>query len=360
MKVWYITFEGEMKDKSSGVGKKITGQVKALNQSGVLTEIKIFPNKSKIHKAMPFHTSSYWDKSIDIPGDITGLYIRYPKADFQMIRFLQRTKQNNPEIKIVIEIPTYPYEKEKYNCIIKARDRFYRRQLHKYVDRIAILGEYEEIFHIPAIKIKNGIDMEEVMIRQYAYGGDDMVHFCFVAMFSKWHGADRFIQGMIDYYTSGGEVPVQLHLIGEGPETPRLKQLSQNEKLKNKVFFEGKLNGKSLDGFYNKCDMAISSLGLHRLGLFMGSVLKSREYLAKGIPFCYAGKIDVFEENPVDFAFQIPGDETPVDIAGLLAFYDQLKSGEDMKILTARIRKYGEAYVDVISLMKPVADYFLS
>lgn len=112
-----------------------------------------------------------------------------------------------------------------------------------------------------------------------------------------------------------------------------------------------------MDAIYNKCSMALASLGLHRIGLSIASTLKTREYLAKGIPFVYSGEIDVFREDPVDFCFQVPADESPIDIEKLVAFHDRLYAREPEDDLIARIRSYAESHVGMNAAMKNVIDY---
>lgn len=109
---------------------------------------------------------------------------------------------------------------------------------------------------------------------------------------------------------------------------------------------------------YDKCNLAIASLGIHRLGISWLSTLKSREYLAKGIPFIYSGTIDVFAKNPVDFALQIPADDTPADFHSILSFYRNLYKKYSEEELCDRIRKYAEKYVSMFSAMKLTAEYF--
>ena len=68
---------------------------------------------------------------------------------------------------------------------------------------------------------------------------------------------------------------------------------------------------------YDRCHFAIASLGLHRIGIDVASTLKTREYLAKGMPFVYSGEVDVFRDEPAHFCMAVPADETPVDVAAL-------------------------------------------
>ena len=112
-----------------------------------------------------------------------------------------------------------------------------------------------------------------------------------------------------------------------------------------------------MDEVYDKCQFAIECLGCHRKGIDRSSSLKSREYLAKGMPFVYSGEIDVFLEDPVDFCLKVPADESPVDIEELVAFADGLYERESEEALIGRIRKYAEGHVGMNVAMKSVIDY---
>lgn len=118
------------------------------------------------------------------------------------------------------------------------------------------------------------------------------------------------------------------------------------------------LNMDDMDKIYCECTMAFASLGLHRIdsGL-VASTLKTREYLAKGIPFIYSGEVDVFQKNPVDFCFRVPADESPIDIQSVIDFHDRLYAGESEEHLISRIRSFAEEHVSWKVTMRPVIDY---
>ena len=87
------------------------------------------------------------------------------------------------------------------------------------------------------------------------------------------------------------------------------------------------------------------------------SSLKSREYLAKGIPFATSSKIDVFREHPVDFCLQLAGDDSPINIYKLIEFHDALYEKEAQSQLISRIRSFAEANVSIEGAMKNVIGY---
>jgi hypothetical protein len=81
--------------------------------------------------------------------------------------------------------------------------------------------------------------------------------------------------------------------------------------------------GRALDELFDHSDIAIASLGMHRIGLESASSLKTREYCARGIPFVFAGTDDSFKES-FPFALRIPVGDDPVDLSKVLADYQTM------------------------------------
>lgn len=135
----------------------------------------------------------------------------------------------------------------------------------------------------------------------------------FTSFFEKWHGCDLLIRGLANYYIQGGKRNIRLHLAGGGSELPNLKDLTAKVNLTDRVLFHGILDRDASSALFDSCTLAVGSLGLHRIGLTVASTLKTREYLARGIPFLYAGEIDVPMDRKSDFFLQIDSSERPVD-----------------------------------------------
>lgn len=360
MKAVYIAKKSEV--EHSGYSLKIDGQVKALNDLGITMTLLAFEKVRKWQRMLPFQTGTIWCRSIWLPKDINGLYIRYQRSDYQFIQFLKRARAQNKNIKIVVEIPTYPYDKEKVHWLRKVRDKLYRKKMKKYVDKIAILAECAYVFGIPTIRIMNGIDLEKIKMRNCMesreHNGRKIIRFCMVAHFEPWHGIDRFLKGMEIYYKNEGKEHIELHLAGDGLEMPNIKKIISDCSLEKYVILHGEMESGELDKLYDKCDIAIGSLGAHRKDIFLSSELKSREYLAKGIPFIYSCAMDIFEKKEVDFAFQCPADESFIKIDEVISFYNNLLKKESIESLSKRIREYAEKTIDMKEVMKPVAEYF--
>lgn len=351
-----------------GVIKKIQNQINALSNANIACDLKYIGKQQTtllgIVKRMPFGRDGLdWDAVLrSCDSNATALYIRKPyciSRDF--IAFLKSWKQVSRDTRIILELPTYPYDAE-YSSLkqktILIKDKLHRRQLPQYVDRIVNFGNHQKIFGVTSLRAINGIDASSIKERAPSLQPNGDIHAMCVASFSKWHGIDRAIAGLKQYIAAHPERSIHLHLLGDGQSLSDLKAMVSDFELSKYVNFYGMCDSSTIDRVFDKCTLAIECLGIHRKDPSMvSSSLKSREYLAKGIPFVYSGVIDVFRNDPVDFCLQIPADESPVDFEKVVEFHDRLyvKYSEDQ--LIARIRNYAVENVGIDAAMKSVIDY---
>lgn len=367
IKVCYI-YQDEIPqsdEQRSGVDRKALSQIKAFRAAGFRCQLAVPKLRKaffyKVAQLIPFGPNRYdWVSLSDLQADV--FYIRRPLFfSRQLIKMLGLLKLGNPTCKILFEIPTYPYDDEFSSLILRiilAKDRYCRKRIHTYVDRIVDLSGVKSIFGVPAIRIMNGVDLSKISPRRAdAFTKNGVVNIIVVASFSHWHGLDRLVAGLCAYYASKPCRKVVLHMVGEGPDRRILEDMVKDHYIDDYVCFYGQCGRAEMDRVYDQCSLAVECLGNHRKGITLSSSLKSREYLAKGIPFVYSGRIDVFEKRGVDFCLQVPDDESPIDIESVLAFHDTLYARESEKPLTSRIRTYAEENVGMDAAMKPVVDY---
>lgn len=287
-------------------------------------------------------------------------YIRYGFSDGVFITMLRAIKSSGAST--ILEIPTYPYDRDFYQdrilhrMIMRPLDFHYRKKLCRYVDRIATFSEDRQIFGIPCIHIVNGICMDGIPARK-PVPHEDAVHLIGVASMRNFHGYDRMISGLSEYYRNGGERKIVFHVVGDGPELPKYKDMVEKYSLQSHVIFHGPRFGKELDELFNLGDVAVMSLGLHRLNISLSSSLKSREYAARGIPMISSCKIDVV---PDDFPYllSVPADESPVDISEVLKFYDKVYKAEPVETVIQKMRAFALLHVDMENTMQPILQEF--
>lgn len=346
----------------SGVDIKIQGQIKAFNAQGLnctchCIHPRMLSKWEKIKRRLIFLGDGMDWRITEEMKSADYLYIRKPFAfTFHFLNFLKRMRKLNPICSIIIEIPTYPYDKEFseywHRWPLLWEDRFCRKRLKAYVDRMAVLGDWSSLFGIPTLQIFNGMDLEKVTIKKQ--NPDSTINICCMARFEYWHGADRLLAGLENYQKAGVPSNIHVYLAGDGSEIKELKKQTKESGLNNMVTFCGLLNRQEMDKLYDKCDIAVASLGGFRKNVSVSSELKSREYLAKGIPFFYAGEIDVFMNEPVNFCLQIPANNTPVDMEEILMFYKNLIQRQTKQELSSQIRAYAERNIGWEKALEPV------
>ena len=220
------------------------------------------------------------DKSFDL------CYVRYDLSTAGFIGMLKKLK--NRCGKLYIEIPTYPYDKEysgRLNDFRLRIDDFYAKQLKRYTDKIVSFYQIpgDSFYGVPVQVVPNGFDFSEISIVNAKDTSED-IHVAAVSSMRLWHGYERFIEGLHEYYSQGGTRNVYLYLVGNGREKQKYEALTQKYVLQKHVIFCGPLHGEALDALLEKCNLGVDSLGRHRTGISVLSSLKSREYGAKGIP----------------------------------------------------------------------------
>ena len=214
---------------------------------------------------------------------IKSVYIRYSFSDVWFLDFLEELKKRC--FKVVIEFPTIPYDGE-HGCARPVEDRYYREQLCQHVNCCTTYANYKAVFKIPCIPLVNGVDLEENKSKEYREK-DGSIILVAVAIMEKWHGYERVIQGMHEYYSNGGKVNIIFKLVGDGEQIPYYNSLVERYGLWNHVHFYGKLEGKELDNVYDESDIAVGVLGMYKVGRQSAAPIKTGEYCARGIPFIY-------------------------------------------------------------------------
>jgi len=259
---------------------------------------------------------------------IEVIYIRYTHfANPFFLSFLKDLKKQS--VKIFIEIPTYPYDGElktttwlsrmKKRIENRCRNRFY-----KYVDRIVTFSDDDVIFGTPTVKISNGVDFTGIRLKQLP-PEKGVVNFLGVASMAEWHGFDRVIEGIYEYYKNGGKEIVHFYIVGGGKQEilDRYKEAIDTYDLAEYVHLTGPASGKTLDQFFDRAHVAIGAIGGHRKNLYQAKSLKNVEYAARGIPFVYSMKNEDFDHR--DYIMKLPADDSPAPIEEIIRFYRSVK-----------------------------------
>lgn len=344
---------------NAGVRNKIKNQIKGLNQLGLKVEANPLAKESMAKRLIPFQTSSADWNAVDL-SNTDGIYLRYPFIDFQLLRMLKRYKKTRQSGKIIIEIPAYPNKGERYkNKIVVVRDGFYRTKLKKYIDHIVYEGDanYSSIFGVAATRIINGIDVNALPLKKKS-GTPNKLRLICVASFFPEYGMDRVIRGMHTYYSKDThDCDVTLHLVGRGPEVDNYLKLARECGIKDKVVYHGYKTGTELDKIFDESDIGIDAIALYRKGLKVSSTLKTREYMARGLPFIYSSEMPGLANEMEKYTLFFDNNDKEIDISQVVVFYGKLLEDDE---IGKNIRRIANETIDMRITMKPVADLLLS
>lgn len=354
-----------------GVKKKIDMQCRALENLGLeVTAINSGRRTlfGQIEKLFPF---SYGINNKYIRSQIEKLerdsfrycYVRYSPATRGLIDVLKNLKKIQNGIKIILEIPTYPYEDEMKSLKAKPsllRERLYRNKMQKYVDLVITPSHIDEskIFGIPAIEITNGIDVDSVSVRKITPKAENTINLIGVALITYKQGFDRVIRGLSEYMSSKhSEDPnVYFYIVGTGPVKNDLEELCHQLNIEKNVVFTGEKNGGDLDYLYSISDLGIGTLGLYRTKeLKKVNSLKTREYCAKGLPFIITECDYIFAESNEDFFMLINDSDEPVDIRRIIQFINEIHKGSNEEIV-ARMVSFARNNLSWSSILKTVIE----
>jgi glycosyltransferase involved in cell wall biosynthesis len=252
-------------------------------------------------------------------------YIRHLPVHPLFLWLLKTAKKQNPNLKIVIELPTWPYDFEVKGMNAKMAsfiDRLFRKKLVTHTDHFIHYGVEKEIWGIPTIPMSNGVEVLKKPIIQKNTHSDGILRLLAIG---TWHfslGLERILEGMAQYINQNGKV--HLTVLGQGASIESLKNLTQKLNLGENVAFHPPCTGPVFDNFFNNADLAIGKLGIHQVGFSVTSSLRHRDYCSRGIPFILSGEDSDIDEN-WPFVLRFPADDSPIDISLLVNYLSELK-----------------------------------
>lgn len=350
MKILFLTYHGF--EEASGISKKMLAQIKGLRQNGHEVRVCYYDIAADGHRCRYIDGTVIKDygkgslaairqrMSFDCIYDycirehIEFVYARcFQNANPWLIRFFKRLKIAS--IHAVTEIPTYPYDEEFKNFFFKQRmglriDQLFRHRLYRYMDALVTFSDADEIFGQRTIRISNGVDFDSIPLHNCQLSiSNSQLNLIGVAEVHIWHGYDRLIAGIGEYYKNGGKRNVVFHIVGgvhpyerykANQFHPGMQAIIDKYGIAEKIIFHGQLFGDELTKVFNQSQFAIGSLGRHRSGITVIKTLKNREYATRGIPFIYSEQDSDFDQQP--YVLKAPANESPIDIQKIIDFVD--------------------------------------
>lgn len=346
MNILFLVYHGF--SDVSGISKKIHYQVKGLRQNGHEVHLCYYDFDKNGHRCRfvdgkviqdygkgrfaairsRIQYSCIYDYCITTHIDV--VYVRsFMNASPILTNLFGKFK--NKGIKCFMEIPTFPYDSEVngyklHDKVILYIDKMYRRELAGKMEAIVTFSEEDTIFGQKTIKISNGIDFDSIPLHHYKGCDNDDIHLIGVAEVHYWHGFDRLVAGMGEYYKSNPNGrKVFFHVVGWedyrgmaniGYST--IDQVAKKYGIEEYIIKHGQLFGNELNAAFNQCVFAIGSLGRHRSGITDIKTLKNREYAARGLSFIYSENDSDFDDQP--YVLKAPADEAPIDIFPIIEY----------------------------------------
>jgi glycosyltransferase involved in cell wall biosynthesis len=376
MKIAYIN---RMYGRLSGVNAKVMSQARAAKELGLnmdlivlnlerdarednLRYINIAGEKSGLLNRLERKLFRYRiiEKAVSLQY-YDRLVLRWPGADLSSSSFasryglktvtehhtdelgeaLARASKLTGKIKYHFEASRMPYFLSKVAGIIAVTDEILKRQIEKSGTK-------------PSAVISNGIDVEATPFTRFMPFNGKILNILFLSsdLDQPWNGIDRMIKGLASYK---GSTRINFYLIGSGGECySEMIGLINNENVK--VIITKEKSGPDLDAYFEQCNIGISSLAVFRKKMTQACSLKTREYIARGMPFIYAYQ-DVDLAGREEFAMRIDEEERPLDIERIIEFSSNVSK---IKNVSDEMRLFAEKKLDWKIKLQMMHDFVIS
>lgn len=365
MKNGYYLFIDNLRGNS--LVNKIKMQLKAFNKVISINEYVLKtvnkPLFLRLTNILPFCSYSRdYDDAIKSFINPDFIYIRMIFGDKAFLSFLCEIKTRFPDCRIIIEIPTYPYKKEwcstPYGVFMYIKDLIFREDYKKYIDRFVTYSYDDTINGIKTIQTMNGVDVDSFSPVSCSREYDPMqINLIAVAFFMRHHGYERVIAGLKAYYQNGGKRIVRITIIGDGKEKKKYERLIRKYHLSDYAILLNPMYGKDLDKMYDTADAGLSGFGFYKDNIEQVGTLKTREYLAKGLPVVLGTSDKVFENYGFEYGCLFPNNDSPVDIERIVQFLDKIYLNKQRAEVINNIRCFAKQTIDNTVTLSPVIDY---
>lgn len=288
------------KEKSPGVIKKIEHTVVAAQQNGLDAESYVYPTNLK--GVLAFFKSLFAAKS-------NVVMIRFSDLVFPFVFFVMLWLRLSGK-KVIIDVPTPRITglKEMDSIISNPIKRAIRKFI-SYASASWVLMPANLIIQYAdeakwfslglrhkTLKMGNGILITDDIPLTKAVWPNNKLNLIAVAQLADWHGYDRMLYALAELKKQNLPCEVTFTVVGDGKALPFLEKLANDLNLDN-VNFTGRLTGKDLDDVFANMHVGVAILGLYRVGANEAAVLKTREYMARGLPVIAAGEDPDFDDN---------------------------------------------------------------
>lgn len=330
-----------------GISKKIKSQIQAFRKLGydvtysayldsgigIYTNDRIvweskYPSKILLNALRRFYLMIACIKFLRGRENFDLAFIRWDALDHFYFKVLQMLNDNCG--KILMDFHGY-FPGMKPSSIkglyIWLSTKIFGYKLKKYIDFGIGETTHDKLFGIDIMTIDTGIDIDIYNPHCYV-GNKDEINMVSVANETVYHGYDRIITGLYNYYKIKPNLKIYLHLVGNISQ--KTINLINKLHLKDVVVLYGYKSGDELTKIYNKCNIGVGPLAPHRIGGKEGTGIKTKEYFAIGLPYFYAGN-ELLVPIGFPYTHRISATNQDVDIQEIIHFYYCLQNYKNIQ-----------------------------
>ncbi len=340
-----------MKDSSVGVVRKAEQQAEALGLMGEsqmdvivlnpdIHEVSGQLHKRKIRFVLPgplglveflFFKRQLIERSVDLSG-YDKIILRYSSSD-RSLQKLFRKKDCIAELQTMIieeleaKISTSPFSVSSLARRIRLlmERRYLVANLAECKGMITV-GHHLAAYYssklgtpLPIRVITNGytgLKRENVGFKPF--DGKELNLIFVGSRPDVWHGLDRLVGAVLDYWKRGGPIKVKVHFVGSFSAT----NIPGTEKYPGSFVFYGKRSREEINALIPEMNLAVAPLALHRKGLDDTSAIKTVEYTFKGLPFIISYPDSGFDEVEAarSFILRVSDDDGIFDFDKVVSF----------------------------------------
>lgn len=213
----------------------------------------------------------------------------------------------------------------------KTLGKIIRRNSHGAIvnsAEIALRQQKKCLGNYPCEIIPDAVDTTAFPILGSKKFGDaiSMVFLKGASMDAEYNGLDRLMRGMLEY---NGPRTYNLTIIGS--HTTMEENMANNLGLQDRVFIKKAMYGKELDNELENHHLGVGPLAIHRKGITATSSIKTREFMARGLPFFIAHTDHELADNIGcrQFHTVFEASESPIQLSGLEAMFERLNNMPD-------------------------------
>jgi len=356
MKVLYIIDQSPEIGKTSGIIHKIKGQISQWKNHNCSVDVLsmysfvLYNEKFEIINdeksfCLPKHSRYFTLLRMLISTFKLYSYLKINKYDVVYMRqrpWMPLTKLAFNGQKTIIEINTF--DEKEYKVVSKLMyfiNKYTRNWFYSIANGfVGVTNElakgYTDEFKLKSIAIGNGINTK---VYQVSFPKNNRPKICFVGSPGfKWHGLEKVLK------LANKLLEFDFEIVGLDGEN------TQN------IMFHGYLSLDETKKIVENSDVGLGTLSLYINGLTEASPLKSRQYLAHGLPIIYAYD-DTDLDGTEDFTLKIKNTPQNIDddFEKIKKFVLRVYKNDNLRV---EARSFAENVLDVSVKEKKRIDFF--